>query len=172
MKSQIPLQTAAFVWILCWIPAILMVLHGLAIVPLGWERLSLNQAQHVAGFSYAIPLATNWMDQEFLGQSPAQVFENGRRLSFANSPTGDIVEKGMGRYSLWAGWLYFSSTDNSDPNANRRQYELYWPRRPNGLLLWGSFLLAALTTVVLAFCCRAGLGKIISQPPFSLSAAI
>jgi FkbM family methyltransferase len=40
----------------------------------------------------------------------------------------DIREHGRGRYSHWQDELYFSTSDNSDPNANGRRYTLVWGR--------------------------------------------
>ncbi|HVY88307.1 MAG TPA: hypothetical protein VG942_05525 [Hyphomonadaceae bacterium] len=57
------------------------------------------------------------------------VFEDGRELGPADSLHDDIRKIGMGRYSDWTdgksgATIYFSASDNSDPNTNGRSYEL------------------------------------------------
>jgi hypothetical protein len=40
--------------------------------------------------------------------------------------THDTVRRvGNGAYSHWGDWLYFSSSDNSDPTANGRIYSVF-----------------------------------------------
>lgn len=57
------------------------------------------------------------------------VFEDGRELGPGDSIHDDIRKKGLGAYSHWnaqaQGFLvYFSTSDNSDPNTNGRTYTL------------------------------------------------
>ncbi|MBI5853587.1 MAG: hypothetical protein HZB39_21470, partial [Planctomycetes bacterium] len=54
----------------------------------------------------------------------AVLFEDGRPLPLRDSPHADIRERGGGRHSVWDRGLYFSASDNSDPHANGRRYEL------------------------------------------------
>jgi hypothetical protein len=39
----------------------------------------------------------------------------------------DIRREGAGRYSHWGDTLYFSTSDNTDPNRNGRAYALTVP---------------------------------------------
>jgi hypothetical protein len=59
--------------------------------------------------------------------SPAQVFEDGVALGPAHAAHAEIRQKGGGRYSHWQNTLYFSTSDNSDPNTNGRRYALWLP---------------------------------------------
>lgn len=55
--------------------------------------------------------------------------ENGRPLTLNDAMHDDIRRLGGGRYSFWQQkntTLYFSTTDNTDPRTNGRQYG-YWP---------------------------------------------
>jgi len=54
--------------------------------------------------------------------SGLRLFEDGRVLSPAHSPHESIRESGRGRYSHWGRWLYFSTSDNTDPRSNGRTY--------------------------------------------------
>lgn len=57
--------------------------------------------------------------------SPLTLFEEGKKLGPAHSPHAEIASGGGGRYSAWWDcWLYFSTSDNSDPNTNARAYVL------------------------------------------------
>jgi hypothetical protein len=59
--------------------------------------------------------------------SPSALCEDGRRLWLSHSAHPDIRTEGNGRFSHWEQQLYFSASDNSDPNANGRTYILVRP---------------------------------------------
>lgn len=90
--------------------------------------LQVGSAIPEVGHAYVFPLGTEWMDQSKLGSSPAVVFEDDTPLAGANSMHQEIREKGGGRYSVWRGSLYLSTSDNSDPRTNGRVYSIVWPR--------------------------------------------
>ncbi len=53
------------------------------------------------------------------------LFEDGKPLGPARSVHAAIRERGQGRFSHWSrAGLYFSASDNSDPRANGRKYEV------------------------------------------------
>jgi hypothetical protein len=54
--------------------------------------------------------------------SALRVFEDGKPLPTPHAPHDDILALGAGRFSHWGPKVYFSTTDNSDPNTNGRQY--------------------------------------------------
>lgn len=54
----------------------------------------------------------------------ARLLEDGRELGPGDALHDDIRQHGAGRFSLWDGWLYLSTSDNSDPLRNGRRYEL------------------------------------------------
>lgn len=50
------------------------------------------------------------------------LFEDGHRLTYAHQSHWPIGKHGGGRYSHWEKNLFFSASDNSDPNTNGRVY--------------------------------------------------
>ena len=56
--------------------------------------------------------------------SMLRVFENGLELGPAHSTHDEIRRLGSGRFSHWNAQLFFSTSDNSDPRANGRRYEI------------------------------------------------
>lgn len=62
------------------------------------------------------------MDDAF--RSVLEVLEDGTPLGPRNASTEDIASLGAGRYSHWTDSIYFSTSDNSDPNTNGRTYTL------------------------------------------------
>jgi hypothetical protein len=56
--------------------------------------------------------------------SSLMVFEDGRPLGPGHASHEDIRTIGQGRFSHWGEELYFSTSDNSDPRANGRRYEV------------------------------------------------
>jgi hypothetical protein len=57
-------------------------------------------------------------------RSTAVLCEDGHAIGSPHSLHDDIRSKGGGLYSHWSGSLYFSTSDNSDPNTNGRTYKL------------------------------------------------
>jgi hypothetical protein len=52
------------------------------------------------------------------------LLEDGQQLPLPHTTHREIVALGAGRYSHWQNQLYFSTSDNSDPNVNGRKYSL------------------------------------------------
>jgi SAM-dependent methyltransferase len=77
-------------------------------------------------FGAALVDLGNLADNVTPGQngSPVLVFENKVPLGPAHALHSDIVKFGAGRFSHWGSELLFSSSDNSDPRSNGRNYEI------------------------------------------------
>src|SRR5712692_8565355 len=56
--------------------------------------------------------------------SPLILLEDGKSLGDGHDLHRLILDEGAGRYSFWKGNLYFSTSDNSDPNSNGRAYTI------------------------------------------------
>jgi FkbM family methyltransferase len=54
------------------------------------------------------------------------LFENGELLRSGHSVHADILNIGDGRYSHWDEYLYFSTSDGSNPNINGYQYSILY----------------------------------------------
>lgn len=52
------------------------------------------------------------------------ISENGKIIGPGNALHQAIRDSGEGRFSVWGGGVFFSASDNTDPNTNGRQYEL------------------------------------------------
>ncbi len=59
-----------------------------------------------------------------MDRSPLRLLEDARQVGVPHVAHAEIRHKGEGRYSFWSDTLYFSTSDGSDPNTNRRQYEV------------------------------------------------
>ncbi|GEM_PF-4086933 len=57
-------------------------------------------------------------------RSVLEVLEDGVPLGPANSFISEIASQGSGRFSHWLDAVYFSASDNSDPNTNGRVYSI------------------------------------------------
>lgn len=57
-------------------------------------------------------------------RSQLLLLENGRPLGPGHAVHNTIRVEGSGTYSFWRGGLYFSTSDNSDPNRNGRAYSV------------------------------------------------
>src|SRR4051794_17624283 len=55
-------------------------------------------------------------------RSPLTLYEDGRALRPAHSPHSEVRAIGHGCYSHWGECLFFSTSDNTDPNTNGRRY--------------------------------------------------
>lgn len=68
-------------------------------------------------------------------RSPVELYENGKRLGPAHASPDDISELGSGRFVHLrknGATLYFSASDNTDPNTNGRAYWVVKPRAKSG----------------------------------------
>lgn len=62
-------------------------------------------------------------------RSTLQLYEDEKRLGPGHDIHDAIRTRGKGTYSHWGRALYFSSSDNTDPNANARSYRARVRRR-------------------------------------------
>jgi hypothetical protein len=96
-----------------------------------WElRIERQSLAHETGHSYIVPvphkvfplfeIATD--DLTHPQASSLALSENGTPLGPAHSLHNDIRAKGNGRFSYWNDYIYFSTSDGSDPRQNGRQY--------------------------------------------------
>ena len=57
-------------------------------------------------------------------RSPLKLCEDGRLLGAAHVALQEITEAGKGRFTHWGDGVFFSASDNSDPNTNGRRYSV------------------------------------------------
>lgn len=87
--------------------------------------------------------------------SKLHLYENGRALGPAHAARGDISALGAGRYAHWDDHLVFSTSDNSDPRSNGRNYRVDAPLSPR-------FRLQA---IAMALLLAGGVGAVASLAP-------
>jgi SAM-dependent methyltransferase len=80
----------------------------------------------VGGHAFFAPLPAELMSRadsqaEHMA-SRLMLFEDGTPLGLAHTGHETIRRYGSGRFSHWGNGVVFSTSDNSNPNANRRQY--------------------------------------------------
>lgn len=82
---------------------------------------------HVGGHCWSVEvphLAALADDANDPNRSTLALFENGRLLMQNHALHAEIARVGEGRHSHWGPSLYFSTSDNSDPNGNGRTYSI------------------------------------------------
>lgn len=62
--------------------------------------------------------------EKYLNRAQIKLCEDGKELIFANSDPWKISRYGQGRYALYEGKLFFSSSDRTDPRLNGKTYIL------------------------------------------------
>ena len=131
--------------------SVLVYLHAHALFFIGWEINPLNTktTTHRGGYSYEIPLGTDWMSRKELGESPAIIYEDGIPLKYPNTPPFSVDRRGKGRFSIEGGKVILSSSDNSDPRTNGRRYEIYWPTMIDPLIQTICYILTAVFLLLL-----------------------
>jgi hypothetical protein len=121
--------------------AAILLAGSLAAHQAGWTsffhaRRAITDVQAERGFAFVSSEGVDWPVDTFA--APPRLFEDGRPLGPAPSPRREIRKLGEGRYGLWDGALYFSSSDGTDPRTSGRKYyfEGPWPlgRRTVGLV--------------------------------------
>lgn len=93
-----------------------------------------NLASSVGGYAYILPMpAGTPMGDSNPENIPStlELYENGVRLQGAHSSHSDIINFGQGRFSHWyngsGNYIYFSSSDGTDPRTNGRIYSFGGP---------------------------------------------
>jgi hypothetical protein len=72
-----------------------------------------------------LPALARWSDsQPQQENSTLMIYEDGRPLGLAHAQHDNIRKMGQGRFSHWGEALYFSASDNSDPNTNGKHYTI------------------------------------------------
>ena len=159
------------VWFFCLAPAILLFVHSSGIYPLVWEHIPLSSVRHDDSFAYSA--FSRRLDLNHSHPPVAQLLENGVPLpGHGDDPFQDVRSEGLGRYSFWDQGVYFSTSDNSDPLTNGRQYEILAPVLIDSSVSRVFYLLALLATLAFAVRHRRLIIRRLAHPPFVLSALI
>lgn len=91
-----------------------------------WTVMAPFEADGGQGWAYPLPhelgSATDTKEEPY--RCLLRLFEDGEELGPGHARHDTIRNLGGGHYSLWAGTLYFSTSDGSDPNDNGRRYTL------------------------------------------------
>jgi len=78
--------------------------------------------------AYWVQLPDEWLsfasDHADPKRSTLVVEEDGVALAPGNVPLDTVQKVGRGSFLHWGGALYFSSSDNSDPRSNGREYRV------------------------------------------------
>jgi len=131
---------------------LIFTLHNLGIVSIKWSQQILD-ARKIRypneGFLYKIEIETeNINDTKFI-DFPVNLYEDGILLTLPHEGQSMIDQHGKGRYIIKDNFLFFSSSDNSDPRANGKEYTLQWPARLSTqfqIAIYGVFLVGLFTT--------------------------
>jgi hypothetical protein len=83
--------------------------------------VDMGNIDHESGYCYIVPVS-HLIPSDAESVSFIHVYEDGVPLPAAHAGHDDIREKGGGAFSHWAGRIYFSATDNTDPRTNKRRY--------------------------------------------------
>ena len=86
-------------------------------------KKEINLFSHEQNYCWLIK-TPSWLNSDYENFSKLKIFENGIPLSHPHANHNDIRELGNGRYSHWGSAIFFSTSDNSDPNTNNRRYEI------------------------------------------------
>lgn len=97
---------------------------------MNWAEIYINSSECEQWGKYgaviAIPDGERFSSTiKYLNRAQIKLCENGKELPFANSDPWKVSRHGQGRYALYEGKLYFSSSDRTDPRSNGRKYTLY-----------------------------------------------
>jgi hypothetical protein len=96
-----------------------------------WDGTVVARPFHKEGkhaYVAEFPVYRDWSDDKVnQRRSPALLCEDGKPIGPAHTLHAQIRDNGAGRYSLWSGTLYFSSSDYTDADANGRRYRIVIP---------------------------------------------
>lgn len=125
---------------------------GIIVVPYRQSlRLEARDIQHESGFAYTAPTDRSELSSEGMS-SFVQVLEDRHPLPGpANAPHDGIRNQGQGRYSFWSEYVFFSSSDNSNPIENGRTYEISYPFFINSTIASTLYLFTAESWLIFLF---------------------
>jgi hypothetical protein len=83
------------------------------------------------------------------GPSDAVILEDGVPLQFPNSSHDEIRRLGSGRFSFWHNYVYFASSDKSDPRSNGRSYVAFWHRLVPAGVIWATYAVGLVALALL-----------------------
>jgi hypothetical protein len=90
----------------------------------GFTAIDLIGLRVDSGFAYKLgyhlPQSGDTEQNPYI--STLHLYENGVELGPAHATHADIRKYGLGQYSHWGTYLYFSTSDNSNPLTNGRKY--------------------------------------------------
>src|SRR5208282_2126776 len=134
---------SSLVFILCFAQAMLGYPFRKAI------PLASSKCEPVGGFAYSYPLPRNYLPRGAQTAS-ARLRENDTILSTYSPREASVTAVGQGIFAISnEGRLLFSTTDNSDPRINGRQYSFETPLRVSKLILPFFFALWVATSGLL-----------------------
>ena len=79
---------------------------------------------HEQGYCYLGQIPEQFLSAVGDSAAAIRLFENDTELAYPNAGHDDVRQLGNGRYSVWHGWLYFSSSDELNPLNSGRRYRL------------------------------------------------
>lgn len=98
----------------------------------GALRIEPGAVELQSGHAYWVRLPDAWLpvasDMEHPQRSTVVVEEDGVALAPGNTPLETVQKVGRGSFLHWGVWLYFSTSDNTDPRTNGRTYHVVLPR--------------------------------------------
>jgi hypothetical protein len=85
-------------------------------------------AKSGTGYAYVAAAPKQFQDSgndlKNVAKSPLLLCENGRPIGPVHTPLNEIQTSGSGRFTHWGTNIFFSTSDNSDPNTNGRVYSV------------------------------------------------
>ena len=91
------------------------------------EILDVREIYKESGYCFHIPIPKYLSVSDTMekgSDSKLRLYENGIELTESHSHHEQIRKIGRGKFSHWYEVLYFSSSDNSDPGTNGKQYSI------------------------------------------------
>ncbi|MBF0319673.1 MAG: hypothetical protein HQL01_07720 [Nitrospirae bacterium] len=153
------LSVYIIITLILWILSISIVLHNQEIIVLAWQRKPISNSHHIANYTYESYLEKN----AYTPPSASKVFENGVPLGPGNSNGPSISCIGRGRYQFRYDRLHFSTSDNTDPAANGRLYEIQWPFPIPPFLRWFIFTMAIAASAITYYYLRKSVKALIER---------
>lgn len=156
---------AVVIWLLCLLPALLILLNNNSVLQLRHERRILSGISHESGFGYIVSIDPGWVDWDDAFYSDTIALENGKPLAFQDYYSVDVRNIGNGRYNILENRVFLSSSDNTDPRANGRVYEIDGTLKFSRGVVWIFYSLAAVATLAFIILYRERLKPIFANPP-------
>ncbi|MFO7558532.1 MAG: hypothetical protein R6X10_06845 [Desulfobacterales bacterium] len=128
------------------------------------EPIISDKISHDSGHAYTVYAKLPFF-YDYSSLSSAVILENNHPLGPVDNLHDHIRQAGLGKFSYWNHYFYFSTSDNTDPRENQREYAIHYPWIPEAWVFYGLLVLTFIFNIKLFKPIFSGLNRMDNMHP-------